>query len=78
MVMTCLYMCCCSRFVKVGDDGHMRLYCCGKAVTGIGNVPKWEPVRRGKQGGDADKQLVVPAEEEETHNEEEEDEGEHT
>ena len=24
----------------------MRLYCCGKAVTGIGNVPKWEPVRR--------------------------------
>ena len=40
----------CIRFVKVGDDGHMRLYCCGKAVTGIGNVPKWEPVRRGKQG----------------------------
>ena len=35
----------------------MRLYCCGKAVTGIGNVPKWEPVSRG-----GDKQLVVPAE----------------
>ena len=35
----------------------MRLYCCGKAVTGIGNVPKWEPVSRG-----GDKHLVVPAE----------------
>ena len=24
----------------------MRLICCGKAVTGIGNVPKWDPPRR--------------------------------
>ena len=24
----------------------MRLMCCGKPVTGIGNVPKWDPPRR--------------------------------
>ena len=24
----------------------MRMICCGKAVTGIGNVPKWDPPRR--------------------------------
>ena len=24
----------------------MRLVCCGKPVTGIGNVPKWDPPRR--------------------------------
>ena len=26
----------------------MRLRCCGKYVTGIGNVPKWDPPRRKK------------------------------
>ena len=26
----------------------MRLICCGKPVTGIGNVPKWDPPRRKK------------------------------
>ena len=34
------------RFIEVEEDGHMRLMCCGKAVTGIGNVPKWDPPRR--------------------------------
>ena len=34
------------RFIEVQEDGHMRLMCCGKAVTGIGNVPKWDPPRR--------------------------------
>jgi hypothetical protein len=34
MVISCLYMCICSKFVFIGDDGHMRIFCCGKAVTG--------------------------------------------
>ncbi|TRY79645.1 hypothetical protein TCAL_12607 [Tigriopus californicus] len=43
MILSCSYMCGCSRFIHVADDGHMRLRCCGKYVTGIGNVPKWDP-----------------------------------
>ena len=43
---SCLYMCGCSRFIFVGDDGHMRLKCCGEYVTGIGHVPLIEPPRR--------------------------------
>ena len=35
-----------SRFIEVQEDGHMRLICCGRPVTGIGNVPKWDPPRR--------------------------------
>ncbi len=34
----------------------MRMYCCGKAVTGIGNVPRWDPPVR-------DKSLLVKADE---------------
>ena len=34
MVVSCLYMCICSKLVFTGDDGHMRIICCGKAVTG--------------------------------------------
>jgi len=45
---SCIYMCGCSRFIYSGEDGHMRLKCCGKFVTGIGNVPVWEPPRRKK------------------------------
>ena len=41
-----LYICGCSRFIFVGDDGHMRLKCCGEFVTGIGNVPLLEPPRK--------------------------------
>ena len=43
---SCLYMCGTSRFIFVGDDGHMRLKCCGEFVTGIGNVPLLEPPRK--------------------------------
>uniref|UniRef100_A0A0K2TXH1 Uncharacterized protein n=1 Tax=Lepeophtheirus salmonis TaxID=72036 RepID=A0A0K2TXH1_LEPSM len=46
MIISCIYMCGCSKFIYVGDDGHMRLSCCGKYVTGIGNVPKWDPPPR--------------------------------
>lgn len=46
MCFSCLYMCGCSRFIHVADDGHMRLRCCGKYVTGIGNVPVWDPPKR--------------------------------
>ena len=38
LTFSCTYMCGCSRFVFVGEDGHMRLHCCGKAVTGIGKI----------------------------------------
>jgi hypothetical protein len=34
MVISCLYMCICSKFIFIGDDGHMRIFCCGRAVTG--------------------------------------------
>ena len=34
MVLSCVYMCICSKFMFIGDDGHMRIFCCGKAVTG--------------------------------------------
>ncbi len=46
MILSCLYMCLCSRFIHTADDGHMRLRCCGKYVTGIGNVPKIENPRK--------------------------------
>ena len=35
MVVSCLYMCVCSKLVFTGDDGHMRIICCGKAITGV-------------------------------------------
>ena len=46
MILSCLYMCLCSRFIHTADDGHMRLRCCGKYVTGIGNVPRIENPRK--------------------------------
>ena len=61
------------RFIEVADDGHMRLMCCGKAVTGIGNVPKWDPPRRRHKllpDKEKDLEVVVDAgdnEEEEQH-----------
>jgi len=48
LAFSCTYMCGCSRFIFVGEDGHMRLKCCGNYVTGIGNVPVWDPPRRKK------------------------------
>ena len=35
MFLSCVYMCVCSKFMFIGDDGHMRIFCCGKAVTGM-------------------------------------------
>ena len=40
LTFSCTYMCGCSRFIYVGEDGHMRLHCCGKSVTGIGKILK--------------------------------------
>lgn len=34
--------------IDVGEDGHMRLKCCGKIRTGIGNVPPYTAPRRKK------------------------------
>ena len=36
------------RVIDIADDGHMRIKCCGKIVTGIGNVPPYEIPRRKK------------------------------
>ena len=27
----------------IGEDGHMRIFCCGRAVTGIGHVVVYKP-----------------------------------
>jgi len=43
MFVSCVYMCVCSKFMFIGDDGHMRIFCCGKAVTGIGEVAVYKP-----------------------------------
>lgn len=40
---SCIYMCTCSKLTFTGDDGHMRMFCCGKACTGIGNVIVYKP-----------------------------------
>ncbi len=31
------------RFMYIGEDGHMRIFCCGRAVTGIGHVVVYKP-----------------------------------
>ena len=36
LTFSCFVCSVCSRFIHTGDDGHMRLKCCGKYVTGIG------------------------------------------
>ena len=35
---SCGYICICSKFMYTGEDGHMRVYLMGRAVTGIGQV----------------------------------------
>ena len=37
-----------NRMIDVGEDGHMRLKCCGKFVTDIGNVPPYAIPKRRK------------------------------
>jgi len=48
LTFSCFVCSVCSRFIHTGDDGHMRLKCCGKYVTGIGNVPMVEVPKRKK------------------------------
>lgn len=48
MILSCVYMCICSKFMFIGDDGHMRIFCCGKAVTGIGEVAVYKPQVKSK------------------------------
>lgn len=48
MVISCVYMCICSKFIFTSDDGHMRIFCFGKAVTGIGEVAVYKPPSKNK------------------------------
>jgi len=48
MFVSCVYMCICSKFMFIGDDGHMRIFCCGKALTGIGDVAVYKPPSKSK------------------------------
>lgn len=48
LVFSCIWLLVCSRVIDIADDGHMRIKCCGKIVTGIGNVPPYEVPRRKK------------------------------
>ena len=38
LLASCGYICLCNKVVQVAKDGRMRMICCGKYVTGIGNV----------------------------------------
>jgi len=48
MLISCVYMCVCSKLMFIGDDGHMRIFCCGKAMTGIGDVAVYKPPSKSK------------------------------
>jgi len=48
MFISCIYMCVCSKFMFTSDDGHMRIFCCGKAVTGIGEVAVYKAPGKNK------------------------------
>jgi len=48
MFISCVYMCVCSKFMFIGDDGHMRIFCCGRALTGIGEVAVYKPPSKSK------------------------------
>eukprot|EP00090_Calanus_glacialis_P012973 TRINITY_DN21608_c0_g1_i1.p1 TRINITY_DN21608_c0_g1~~TRINITY_DN21608_c0_g1_i1.p1 ORF type:complete len:555 (+),score=115.35 TRINITY_DN21608_c0_g1_i1:209-1873(+) len=48
MFVSCVYMCVCSKFMFIGDDGHMRIFCCGQALTGIGDVAVYKPPSKAK------------------------------
>jgi len=63
MVCSCCYICICSRFMYTGEDGHMRIFCCGRAITGIGHVvvykPPPKPPKREKRNFDDEKNEPV-------------------
>jgi len=48
MFISCIYMCVCSKFMFTSDDGHMRIFCCGKAITGIGEVAVYKAPGKSK------------------------------
>eukprot|EP00090_Calanus_glacialis_P012976 TRINITY_DN21608_c0_g1_i5.p1 TRINITY_DN21608_c0_g1~~TRINITY_DN21608_c0_g1_i5.p1 ORF type:complete len:555 (+),score=111.67 TRINITY_DN21608_c0_g1_i5:209-1873(+) len=48
MFVSCVYMCVCSKFMFIGDDGHMRIFCCGQALTGIGDVAVYKAPSKNK------------------------------
>ena len=43
ILFSCAYICICSKFMYTGEDGHMRVYIMGRAVTGIGHVVVYKP-----------------------------------
>lgn len=43
IIFSCTYLCICSKLMYTGEDGHMRIYVMGKAVTGIGEVVVYKP-----------------------------------
>ena len=43
IVLTCAYICVCSKFMYTGEDGHMRVFVMGRSVTGIGQVVVYKP-----------------------------------
>jgi hypothetical protein len=43
VVFSCCYLCICSKLMYTGEDGHMRIYLMGHAVTGIGQVVVYKP-----------------------------------
>jgi len=46
IVISCVYICICSKLMYTGEDGHMRIYIMGRAVTGIGEVVVYKPPPR--------------------------------
>ena len=65
ILFSCAYICICSKFMYTGEDGHMRVYIMGRAVTGIGQVvvykppPKKEKTRKKSAAADEDKNEPV-------------------
>lgn len=43
IAFSCIYICLCSKLMYTGEDGHMRIYIMGRAVTGIGQVVVYKP-----------------------------------
>ena len=43
ILFSCAYICICSKVMYTGEDGHMRVYIMGRAVTGIGHVVVYKP-----------------------------------
>lgn len=59
MLISCCYVCVCSKLMYTGEDGHMRIFIMGRAVTGIGHVVVYKPPpkkeKQKKKPGEDDK-----------------------